>query len=325
MNETMRSGHRPTTPSTDRGTTADRPSDIPARGWWDVVRRVKREIADDHSSLSAAGVAYYGFLAMVPALAALVSVLGLVLAPADVGRRVHDLFGALPSEAQQLLEREMSRLSEGAGGSLSVRLAVSIALALWSASSGMLHLMEAIGIAYDQPEGRGWIKRHALALGFTIGGLLVVVIVVGGLASVSALTKNAPTAARWLVSAAVWSVVAALAGFGTAMLYRCGPDRDEPKWRWVTPGSVLAVVVGVMMAVGLQVYVANFGSYDATYGSLAAVVLLLLWLYLVSLVVIIGAQLNAELEHQTATDTTEGPPRPMGSRDAVMADEVAGQ
>jgi membrane protein len=130
---------------------------------------------------------------------------------------------------------------------------------------------------------------------------------------------------RGLLIAASWAVTAVVALAGLAALYRLGPDRDDPKWRWVTPGSVVALVGWLIVSIGLQVYAANFGSYDATYGALAAVVLLLIWLFLSALLVLVGAQVNSELEHQTARDSTTGGPRPLGERSAEMADEVAPQ
>jgi membrane protein len=306
-----------------RGVDADSPNEVPPAGWKDVAKRVKAEMRDDHSSLSAAGVAYFVFLSMVPALAALVSVYGLFASPSQVRHRVQQAFTALPSDARKLLTSQLSNLVGSSSTALGVGFLVALVLALWSASSGVLHLMEAIGVAYDEEERRGFVRRRGLALAFTLAGLVV------GIGMITAITTLPDavdaTALRWILRIAVYVVAALVALAGLAALYRVAPDRDDPRWRWVTPGSIVAIAALVAVSVGLQIYVSNFGNYNATYGALAAVVLLMLWLYLSSLVVIAGAQLNAELEHQTAKDTTEGPSRPLGSRDAEMADTVAPQ
>jgi membrane protein len=307
----------------DRGIDAESPTDVPAAGWKDVAKRVKAEMRDDHSSLSAAGVAYFVFLSMVPALAALVSVYGLVASPSQVEHRVRSAFAALPSDARKLLTSQLTNMVGTSSGALGIGFVVALALALWSASSGVMHLMEAIGVAYDEAEGRGFVRRRGVALAFTIAGIVVAIGLVTAMTALPALTDVA--AFRWVLRVVVWVVVALVLLGGLAALYRVAPDRDDPKWRWVTPGSLVAIVALVLVSVGLQVYVSNFGNYNATYGALAAVVLLMLWLYLCSLVVVAGAQVNAELEHQTAKDTTRGRARPLGRRDAEMADTVAPQ
>jgi membrane protein len=167
------------------------------------------------------------------------------------------------------------------------------------------------------------VRRRGQAILFTIGVMVVGVVAVTAIAVVPKLVGDGPV--RWVLRVAVWAAVAVAVLAGLAALYRFGPDRDDPRWRWVTPGSVIALVLLVAASVGLQVYAANFGSYGATYGSLAAVVLLLLWMYLAALITIVGAQVNSELEHQTARDTTRGPEQPMGTRGAQMADTVAAQ
>jgi membrane protein len=312
----------PDTSTSERGVDADRPGEIPPRGWKEVAKRVKQELRDDHSALSAAGVAYFGFLSLVPALAALVSVYGLFADPDQVRHRVQQVFGSLPADARRLLQSQLGRITDKPSGSLGLSLAISIALALWAASSGVAHLVEAIDVAYDEGEERGFVKRRGQALLFTVAGLVAVVVVTTVLAVVPDLAGDSGVAHALLLIPA-WAVAAVVAVLLLAGLYRFGPDRDDPKWRWVTPGSVLAIVAWLVVSIAFQVYTANFGSYDATYGALAAVVLLLIWLYLSALVVIAGAQLNSELEHQTERDSTTGPERPLGTRDAEMADRVA--
>jgi len=303
------------------GLDAATPSEVPPRGWKDVALRVNADLRDDHASLSAAGVAFFGFLALIPALAAVISVYGLVADPEDVRSRMEELFTALPAEARDLLTDQITRLTDSSSSSLGVGLVISVAIALWSASSGMAHLLEAINIAYGERDSRGPLLRRAMALLMTLGVLVVVGFVVAGF-GVAASLDDSNLAVRWLVRAATWVVAAAVFIGVLAVLYRHGPDRDEPRWRWVSPGAIAALVGWLAITVGFGAYVSNFGSYDQTYGSLASIVIMLFWMYLSALVVVVGAQLNSELEHQTARDSTRGPERPLGTRDAEVADTI---
>ena len=311
-------------PDDGRGRQAERPGHIPLRGWKDILYRTRQEIKNDHTSLSAAGVAFFGFLAVVPALAALVSIYGLFADPAEVERRVTDLFGALPEEARALLTSQLHSVVDQSSGALGLSVLVGIALSLWSASSGMGHLIEAINVAYDEPETRGMIRKRGLALLFTVGAVIFVVVAVGviGVLPAALDAMGLASGLRWVINLLLWPLLAVGFVAALALLYRYGPDRDEPRWRWVSGGSIVAVVIWLLASLAFRFYTANFGSYNETYGSLAAVVVLLLWLYLTAFVVLIGAQINSEMEHQTAVDTTEGPSRPLGERDAVMADTI---
>ena len=303
------------------GLDATAPTEVPARGWKDIAVRVKDDLRTDHISLSAAGVAFFGFLALIPALAAVVTVYGLVADPQDVQARMEELFTTLPTDARDLLTDQLTRLTESSSSALGLGLVVAVALALWSASSGMAHLLEAINIAYGEEERRGPVARRGIALLMTIGVLVVVGVAVAGFGAAASL-GDSNTALRWIVRIATW-VVAALLFIGVlAVLYRHGPDRDEPKWRWASPGAIVALVGWLVITAGFSVYVTNFGSYNETYGSLASIVIMLFWLYLSAFVVMVGAELNSELEHQTARDSTKGPERPLGTRDAEVADTV---
>jgi membrane protein len=308
----------------DRGRDATTPSGIPARGWKDIAVRVKGELKEDHTSLSAAGVAFYGFLAAVPALAALVGIAGLVVEPADAGTRIEDLFGALPEEARQLLTDQLTAVSGSSGGALSVGIVVSILLSLWAAAGGMGHLVEAVNIAYGERESRGFVRRKLRDVALTLGAIVFGLLALGAIAGLPVLLRSldAPAPVRWALGLLVWPVLGAGLAVGLAVLYRVGPDRDDPEWRWVSWGAVIAVVLWVIASIAFQVYTANFASYNKTYGSLAAVVVLLMWLWLSAYVVLLGAQINAEMEHQTAHDTTVGRDRPIGHRRAEMADTI---
>lgn len=308
------------TTDVDRGRAATTPSEITARGWRDVAQRVRRELADDHISLAAAGVAFFGFLAVIPALAAVVSIAGLVTSPEEAASTADDLFASLPSEAQELLAAQLESVAGRADSALSISLVVSILLALWSASSGMGHLLDAVNVAYGEHDDRGFVRKRAMALAFTFAAVVFVLFALGGLVALPAVL-DAVDLPGWL-QIVYWPIL--LAGFvcGLAVLYRHAPDRAEPRWRWVSWGAVIAVGVWLLASVGFRIYATGFASYDESYGSLAAVVVLLLWLQITAFAVLLGAEINAELEHQTARDSTTGPERRMGARGAVMADTL---
>lgn len=308
----------------ERGRSASSPSDIPAEGWKDVAVRVKDRITEDHTVLAAAGVAFFGFLALIPALAAVVSILGLITSPGQAASRAEDLFGGLPQESQDLLSKQLDSLSQQSGSSLTVALVVSIALSLWSAAGGMSHLIEGINVAYDEHDDRNFFVKRGLSLLLTIGAIAFVVVAALGLAALPSIVDSldTPGPLSWTIELAFWPVLAIGFLIGLSILYRYGPDRSDPRWQWVTWGSGIAFVVWIVASIGLRIYTSNFGSYSESYGSLAAVVILLLWLFISSFVVLLGAHVNAELERQTVADTTEDGDQPIGARNAVVADTV---
>lgn len=318
--------HRATAPTTHEGWDAERPSDIPKSGFKDVAARVKTKIKEHHVTLAAAGVAFYAFLASVPALAAAVSIAGLVLSPERARELVSDGLEAAPDEVGDLLSAQLGSVAETGGGALSISIAISVGLALWAASSGVQHLVEAIGIAYDEPDERGFVARRGQALVLTIGAIVIALLALAAIAVVPAVTRalDLPGALRLLVSLAVWLVLGLVLTFALTVVYRVGPDRRSAEWRWVTWGAGIAVIVWIVASIGFQIYVSNFGSYDETYGSLAAIVIFLMWLFISSFAILLGAEINASLERQTAVDTTGGD-RPIGQRGAVVADEVGNQ
>jgi len=307
-----------------RGRAAITPVDIPPAGWKDVAARVKAEVKEDRVTLLSAGVAFYSLLALVPGLAALISLYGLVGDPNQVQKRVTDLMGAAPKEARQLVASQASSIINSSGGKVGLGLAVSIVLALWSASSGMSHLMEAVNVAYDEGEERGFVKRRALALGMTVGAVVFVFVAIFVIAILPATVAklDLPGAVRVLVSLLRWPVLAALLLGALAVLYRMAPNRDGARWAWVSPGAILATVLWLVGSILFSIYTANFGKYNETYGSLGAVVIVMLWLLLTAFAVIVGAELNSEVERQTREDTTTGPERRMGRRDAFAADTL---
>ncbi len=304
------------------GEEADNPREIPARGWFAVLRRTLREIGRDHLTLLAGGVAYAWFLALFPGLIAAVMTYGLVTDPAQVGQQIDELSTGLPADAQSLLTDQLRSIASGSEQGLGIALAVSIALALWSASAGVAGLVEAVNIAYDEDETRGFLRKRALALLLTLGFLVFLATAIGLVAVVPVVLAEVGLGpvAEVAVQVVRWGGLVLLAMVALGMVYRLGPDRNAPKVRWVSTGAATATLLWVAASVGFSFYVDNFGSYGETYGSLAGVVVLLLWLWITALVVLIGAELNGESEAQTARDTTVGPSQPVGERGAVKAD-----
>ncbi|MDD7916347.1 YihY/virulence factor BrkB family protein [Actinomycetospora callitridis] len=312
------SGEAPGVP----GARARSPQEVPARGWWQIVRRAFAESSADNVSMLAGGVAFFGFLAIIPALIALVSLYGLVADPAQVAATIENLSSALPASARDLVVGQIASVVNAGTGSLTVGLVISVLAALFSASSGTQNLMAAINIAYDEDEGRSAVKLRALALALTVGAILFVVVAVALVAVAPVLLDGLGTAGRILAQVVRWVLLVGLVVLGLAVVYRVAPDRDAPRFRWVTPGSVVATLLWVVGSVAFSLYVDNFGSYNKTYGALAGVVVFLLWLYLTSYIVLLGAEVNSEAEYQTEQDTTRGPPQPMGSRGAAKADDA---
>ncbi|HEX5096732.1 MAG TPA: YihY/virulence factor BrkB family protein [Acidimicrobiia bacterium] len=300
------------------------PSDILARGWKDVLVRVKREAKDDNLSLLSGGVAFFAMLSLVPALIAVVSIYGLVADPSDVERQAREYTRALPDEARDLVIQQLRNVVNSSSGGLGLAAIGGIFLALWSASSAVKHLITAVNTIYEEDEGRGFVKVRGLSLLLAVGAA---VFIVGAILLIAVLPSalgdsSLGTAARWIFNVLRWPLLAVGMIFALAVVYRVGPDRDDPKWRWISWGAVFATIAWIIASVLFSIYTSNFGSYNETYGSLGAVIVLMLWLYLSALLVLLGAELNSEIEHQTARDTTVGPERPMGARRARMADEV---
>lgn len=266
----------------------------------DIARDLWGEIQRDRVLAVAAGVTFYALLAVVPAITALISIFGLVLTPEDVPGLMAPLAGLMPEEARVLVTDQATRIAAKADDTLSLTALVALVIALWSANGGTKALIEALGIAYDVRETRGFLRLNLVALGFTLGGFLLVIAIGVAVAALPFLVDRLGGAAEALVLILRWPVILALLIVVLAVVYRWAPNRPYAEWRWITPGAVLASAGLVAMSGGMGWYVANFGSYDETYGSLAAVVVLMLWLWLSTVMVLVGAELNAELDRRTA-------------------------
>ena len=300
--------------------------EMPAKGWVEILKRSWREMQQDNLSLIASGVAFYSFLAMVPLLGAVVLTYGLVADPASVMRHFQELSRMLPGEAAKLIGEQLLNVVNTAESKKGFGLVLALALAFWGATKATGAIVTALNIAYEEEESRGFIKRTLINLAMVLGAVLVVgiaMVSIGIFAHLDRLMPGMPGVLVMLGRLLSWAVLAAIGAVAVAALYRYAPNRDPAKWRWLTPGSAFAAIGWGLLTAGFGIYVANFGNYNATYGSLGAVVVLLTWLYLSALVLLLGAELNSELEHQTAQDTTRGPDRPLGHRGAHMADRVA--
>ena len=308
----------------DRGRDADSPTEIPAKGWKDIAARVRVEAKDDDVTLLAAGVAFYSLLALVPGLVALISIYGLVAKPSDVKDQIASTLSASPREVRDLVASQLESIVSSAGGGAVLGLIIGTIVALWSASSGVGHLLDAVNRAYDGRETRNFVKLKVIALALTIGAIVFIVIAFAVIALLPSLLAKTGlgTAGRVIIGVLRWVLLLAGMTIGLAVIYRYGPDRDDARWEWVSVGAVVAAAMWVIGSMVFSIYTANFAKYNETYGSLGAVVVLLLWLHLTALAVILGAEINCEVERQTAKDSTEGAPEPMGSRNAVAADTL---
>ncbi len=309
------------------GRHAERPAEFGFPAWRAVGRRVARETKRDNLSMVAAGVAFYGFLALFPALVALVSIYGLVANPEDVQQMVEGMRGVVPSAVADIISQQLSQVAGSSGSSLGIGVAIGILVALWSATKGTKSLMTALDIAYEEEEQRGFFRYNGVALLLTLGAVLLAIVAIGLVVAAPAVLGNLglPSVLETVINWLRWPMLAVAMIAGLAVLYRYGPSRRSPRWSWVNYGSVAATLLFLVVSALFSWYVSNFGSYNETYGSLAAIVILLLWFYISAYAVLLGAELNSEMEHQTGRDTTTGEPRPRGSRDAEMADRVAGE
>lgn len=298
---------------------------MPLRGWKDILIRTWREASTDNIGLVAAGVAFYAFLAIVPLLGATVLTYGLIASPRTVLTNVGSLAQILPSDIATLIARQLLEIVEASSGKKGLGVLIALAVALFGARNAAGSIIIALNIAYEEEEKRGFFKVTALALAITASAVVLALLAmaaIGLLQFIGQLLPNAPLLA--LVSKLVTPVVVAIAaGAAAAALYRYGPSRENARWSWLTPGSLFSAVGWLAATAGFGVYVTRFGNYNATYGSLGAVVALLTWIYLSAYIFLFGGELNSEIEHQTAHDTTEGASKPLGTRGAWSADHVA--
>jgi membrane protein len=308
----------------DRGRDADTPNEIPAKGWKDILWRTYEEMNKDRILAVAAGVTYFGLLALFPAITALVSLYGLFADAAAINEHLGALSGILPLGAMDIIGDQIKRIAGSGQGALGFAFFFGLALALWSANAGMKAMFDALNVAYDEEEKRGFFALNLTSLAFTLAAIVFILLAIAAIVVVPIVLEffGLGGITEWILWAARWPALLAAVVFALAVLYRFGPSRDKAEWKWITPGSILAAVVWLVASMLFSWYVGNFANYNETYGSLGAVIAFMTWMWISTTIVLVGAELNAEIEHQTAKDTTEGPPRPLGARGAEMADSV---
>jgi membrane protein len=307
-----------------RGRAAGRPEHIPARGWKDILWRTWKEMQEDRLVSVAAGVTFYLLLALVPGIAALVSIYGLFADPATIRDHLDSLSGILPGGAVDVVGEQIGRIAGQGQATLGTAFATSLVISLWSANAGTKALFDALNVAYDETEKRSFVRLTLISLGCTLAAIVFLMVALAGVVVVPVVLDalGLGTVADLIIRIARWPLLLLLVAVGLAALYRYGPSRDEPQWRWVSVGSAFASLGWLVASLLFSWYAANFGSYNQTYGSLGAIVGFMTWMWISCVVILLGAKLNAETEHQTARDTTKGPAQPLGTRGARMADTV---
>ena len=307
-----------------RGRHATTPVHIPLQGWKDILWRTYEQVGEDRLLAVAAGVVFYGLLALFPAITALVSSYALFVDPQSINDHLGFLSTFLPAGTFSIVQDQVNRVLSKGDMKLGGAFALSLVLALWSANGGMKAIIDALNVVYEEKEKRGFFKLNAVSLSFTLAG--VVAILTAGalviLAPVALQTIGMGASTELLLKFGRWPVLATLLLLALAILYRYAPSRRSPQWRWISVGSAVATVTWIIGSGLLSYYLSNFGHYDATYGSLGAAIALMIWMWMSTIVILFGAELNSEIEHQTLADSTTGPPKPMGDRNAKMADTV---
>ena len=315
----------PPAASPGRGKHARTPTEIPAQGWKEILMRVYAEISDDRLLAVAAGVTFYGLLAIFPAIVALVSLYGLVADLSTLNDQLASFEGVVPGGALDIARDQVTRIVTKSDGSLGFAFLFGLAAALWSANAGMKALFDALNVVYDEHERRSFFRLNLMSLTFTAGAIVFLLLAFNAIVVLPITLDFVGLGDRTetLLSLGRWPLLFCVVMLGLTLLYRFGPSRAQPKWRWAAPGSLIAALIWIAASAGFSWYAANMATYNETYGSLGAVIGFMTWIWISVIVVLLGGELNAEMEHQTAADTTTGSPLPLGLRGARMADTVA--
>lgn len=308
----------------DRGRTAHRPSAITPLGWKDILWRLWEQFNKDRMLLVAAGASFYLLLALFPALAAFVSLYGFVADPVAVADHVAYLGAMMPSGGIDLVRGQLQALARQSNDALGISFFVGFAIALWSANSGVKAIFDAMNIAYEEEEKRSFVALNLLSLTFTVAALLigVAMLLTVGIVPVVLKVFYLDSWTEAIVSTARWPLLTLFVLSAISLVYRFGPSRERAKWRWLSWGAAFATFGWIAASWGFSFYLQHFANYNVTYGSLGAVIGMMMWIWISTVIVIVGAALNAEMEHQTACDTTTGAPLPMGMRGAYVADTL---
>jgi membrane protein len=304
------------------GADAESPREIPAPGWFAIVKRVGTAVYQQNLVVIAAGLAFLTLLSLFPMMMAIVSVYGLIADPQTVEQQLDFLARILPYDARMVIQDRLYEIVTSSSRSLGLGVAVSILASLWAASKAVTYFFMSLNVAYGERETRNPIKLKATAVVFTVGFVAFVVVSLGMVAVLPALAGlfGLGAVVETFIRFGRWPLLALAIMVGLAALYRFGPNRRAARWRWVSPGAVIATLGWLVLSALFSIYVSNFGSFNEVYGSLGTAVVLMLWLFLTCFLVLIGAQINAQSEHQTERDSTVAPDEPMGERGAYVAD-----
>lgn len=275
------------------------PTKIKGSGWKKILLKVKDQIGEDNVSIVSAGVAFYAFLAVFPAILALISIYGLAVSPEQIQNQISQLSGMMPEQAYGILESQIENFMGTSGSTLGWGTALGILFSLWSANKGTKSLFTGVDIAYGPNEPRGFIKENALTLLFTLGAVILIIISMALIVAFPAIVHmlGLPSGIETLISYGRWLLLAAIVVFFLSLVYKYAPPRTTPAFKWVLPGALLATILWLIASWGFSYYVSNFGSYGEVYGSISAVVVLMLWLFLTSFIILLGAELNSETEN----------------------------
>jgi len=308
----------------ERGRQAATPSEIPPKGWKDIFLRIYANISKHRILALAAGMTYYSILAIFPAIAALVAMYGLFADPAAIAQHLDQLAGFLPGGAIDIAREQLARVASKGTQTLGLTFVIGLVTSLWSANAAMKSLFDTLNIVHGEEESRSFLKMNAMSLGFTIGGVVFMLGALGSIVVVPVILNyvGLSEAGDLLLRIGRWPAMYLILTLALAVIYRYGPDRETPRWRWITWGSATAALLWLAVSGLFSWYAASFGKFNETYGSLGAVIGFMTWLWISAIVILLGAEIDAEMEHQTARDTTTGSPKPIGTRGARMADSV---
>jgi membrane protein len=308
----------------DRGRHSSTPLQIPWPGWKDVLWRTYEQINDDRLLAIAAGVVFYGLLAVFPAITALVSCYGLFADASTISGNLQTLAYMLPDGSFQIVQDQIARVLANGQAKLGLTFIFGLALALWSANAGVKAVIDALNVVYGEREKRSFIRLNLLSLAFTTGAIAALLLMVGAVVALPLTLDRIGlgTDSKFVISMVRWPLLMVMLLVSLGVLYRFGPSRPGARWQWLGIGTIAAALLWLAGSSLLSWYLSNFGNYSATYGSLGAAIGLMMWMWMSAIIVLCGAELNSEIEHQTAVDTTVGPGRPLGKRGAVMADTL---
>ena len=307
-----------------RGRDAETPEQIPGRGWSDILWRVFWAVPEDRILATAGGVAFFALLAVFPGIATVVSLYGLFADAKTIGDHLSIMAGIMPAGVIELIGTQVATVAAQDNETLGGAFVIGFLVAVWSANSGVAALFDALNVVYDEKEKRSILRFYATTFLFTLGGIGFAVLAIASVVVLPVILTfiGSATTAEQLLGILRWPILLVTVALLLSALYRYGPSRRDARWRWVTWGSAAAAVLWIGASMLFSWYVASFDAYNRTYGSLGAGVGFMMWIWLSVVIVLVGGEINAEMEHQTARDTTDGPPKPLGRRGAMMADHV---